>query len=166
MPFICSGHFYDVNQLITLANNWKNIFSWIRELFQFRLTRKFLVAVTIAILLAEIIILIPSYVNYRQSILDNYVDLSTTVIKYALDNSGSSFTPIQKLVEEDDRFLGISLFNKNRESIFSIGEIADLKPDDWAVAAHSFEPSIESYEIYIPASALSGDIATTGKNQY
>ena len=120
-------------------------------------------AVIASIVLAEILIVIPSYLNYKQSILDGYVDISRSVIKYALIGSEETFPPFYELIEEDPRFIGITLVNRNGQTILSFGEQTSLTPQNWEIAQQDYRPSSRSFELFIPAEELTGSTSAIVK---
>lgn len=135
--------------------------SWLRKLRQmlrFRLARKLFVVVFAAIVLIEFIIVIPSYGNYKSSLLANYREVARIAASTALTHHSHESSAIEKdlenLIAADTRLVGASAIDANGLLIASAGETTESIPNEDHGAIVYLSAHAPRYELYFSAAEL------------
>jgi PAS domain S-box-containing protein len=140
---------------------FKKRFDQLGELYQSRLARKFLLVVVAAILLIEFLIIVPSYLNFRQSLLDDLLARAQIVVQLATNDSEFRPTSLEILINTDDSFTGISFYDSGGNSVFSHGEpVTTISTNDTRINSIQVG-SGKTLEIHFPTSILNDNYSVS-----
>ncbi|MFT5505941.1 MAG: PAS domain S-box-containing protein [Gammaproteobacteria bacterium] len=96
----------------------------------------------------------PSYLNFRQSLLEGLLAKAQIVVQLATSDSELQPAALENLINTDDRFTGISFYDSNGNSAFSHGESTTTKGINDTQINSKQTDSGKSFEVHFPASVL------------
>jgi len=136
-------------------------FTTLFEIWRFRLARRLFIVVFVAIIVIELIIIFPSYANFKQSQLRDLDELANIAVKATLTGQSSISDDLEvalgKTLDADPRMKGIAILDLQDSSIVSRGEkINALKLGGKENSARLLEFD-QRYETYIPGTNLRSD---------
>ena len=128
---------------------------------RFRLARRLFLVVFAAIVLIEIIIVFPSYRNFKAAQLANFADRAGIAASAALANrmpDGAELdSGMQRMMTADPDILGIALIGPDGKIFAGTGEQTTLRPQSLAQAEKKLLPGDRLYEIFLPASSIGAE---------
>ncbi len=140
---------------------WRKRTPWLkklRQMLRFRLARRLFLVVFAAIVLIELIIVIPSYNNYQSSLLANYRELARIAASTALTHHSHETTAIandlENLIAADPRLLGASAFDVSGSPIAKAGETVELTATATQRSYVKLSGQAPTYEIFFSAAEL------------
>ncbi len=133
----------------------------LRQMLRFRLARRLFLVVFSAIVLIELIIVIPSYSNFKAARLAEFAEIARIASSAALANrmpDGIELANgIERIVTADARILGVSLLDPSGQIVTTSGETTELQPDTLERPATWLSVDKQRYETYLPPAAIAAE---------
>jgi PAS domain S-box-containing protein len=124
-------------------------------MLRFRLARKLFLVVFAAIVVIELIIVIPSYNNYESSQLAGYRELAlvatAAALKHSSHDSPDLAQDLENLIAADSRLVGANVLDTSGRIIASAGEPVKLVPTAGQPSVASLSVDSPSFEVLLPA---------------
>ena len=124
-------------------------------MLRFRLARKLFLVVFTAIVVIELIIVIPSYNNYESSQLKDYRELArvatSAALKHGTHGSPDLAQDLENLIAADLRLVGANVLDSSGRVIASAGEPVILVPAAGQSSMASLSVDSPSFEVLLPA---------------
>ena len=124
-----------------------------RQMLRFRLARRLFLVVFAAIGLIEIIIVIPSYNNFKAAQLADFEKHAQVAASAALANRMPDgielIDGMERMMTADPKILGVSLLGPDGQVINTVGEIAGLRPAPMGEAVSQLSADKKHYDVYL-----------------
>jgi len=108
-----------------------SLMDYLLDMWRLRLARRLFIVVILAIIAIELIIIFPSYTNFKHSSLNDLEQLATSVIKTALTNSTMEGELTEKrlhnILQADSKIKGITLLDQHGAIIANAGETIESR---------------------------------------
>ncbi len=131
--------------------HWPSV---LRQMLHFRLARRLFLIVFAAIVLIELIIVFPSYNNYKSSQLANYREFgriaASAALKHPTHEHSSISQDLEGLISLDSRLLGVKAFDSAGLYIASTGETVEMVPTANKKSVAHLSEQRPIYEVFIP----------------
>jgi PAS domain S-box-containing protein len=144
--------------MTTLTQAQRKPTQWLkilRRMLRFRLARKLFLVVFIAIVVIELVIVIPSYNNYESSQLKDYRELARVATAAALKHGSHGSTDLaqdlENLIAADSRLVGANVLDSSGRVIASAGKPVILVPTTGQPSMASLSVDSPSFEVLLPA---------------
>ena len=128
------------------------------KILHFRLARKLFLIVIAAIVLMELIIVIPSYNSFKQQQLDSYREIARVASQTALaelaDDSPDISTRLLDIKRSDERILGVSLLDIEGNLRAGSGETIDFRPGPRDPEKFRISADNRNYDVFFDASEI------------
>jgi PAS domain S-box-containing protein len=139
----------------------------LRQMLRFRLARRLFLVVFGAIVMIELIIVFPSYSNFKDAQLADFEKLAQVAASAALSNrmpDGNELTDgleriltVERILTADSRILGVGLLDARGQLLTTSGEPPQLRPDGLDETVRWISEDRQYYEIALPAAAVSAE---------
>ena len=133
----------------------------LRQMLHYRLARRLFLVVFAAIVLIEIIIVIPSYNNFKHAQLHDFEELARVAASAALSNRMPDgielIDSMERIITADTRIQGASLLDSTGRVLVSAGENSELQPDSSVQTASRLSADKQRYEVYLPPASIAAD---------
>ena len=127
-------------------------------MLHFRLARRLFLVVFAAIVVIELIIVIPSYRNYQSALLENYRGFARIAASAALTHhshdSSAIETDLVNLIAADSRLIGAVALDNDGIPVARAGESVELIPGQTRTSHIDLSSDTPSFEIYFSKSEL------------
>ncbi len=138
--------------------------SWLAtllEIWRFRLARRLFVVVFVAIIVIELVIIFPSYANFKQSQLGELDELAKIAVRATLSGqihiADDLEAALNQALTADPRLKGIAIYDHQGSSIVSRGEKIDVSTLENERTSSRLLEFEQRYESYIPGSNFHSD---------
>ena len=122
-------------------------------MLRFRLARRLFLVVFAAIVLIEIIIVIPSYNNFKAAQLADFETHAQVAASAALANRMPDgielIDGMERMMTADPKILGVSLLGPDGQVINTVGETAELRPASASEAVSQLSTDKQHYDVYL-----------------
>jgi len=133
----------------------------LRQMLRFRLARRLFLVVFAAIVLIELIIVFPSYSNFKAAQLAEFEELARVAASAALANrmpDGNELVDgMERILTADPRIMGVGLLDARGQVLAISGEPTQLRPDRLDETTTWISEDRQHYEVALPAAAISAE---------
>jgi PAS domain S-box-containing protein len=158
MNFKAFGNQADINKMAISNKARRNPAQWIeilRQMLRFRLARKLFLVVIAAIVVIEIIIIFPSYSNFKSAQLSDYRELARIATAASLTHHSHKGTALvqdlDNLIAIDTRLVGATVLDASGRVMASAGEPVNLTAMAGQSSLVDFSGNPPSFEVLLPA---------------
>lgn len=130
----------------------------LRQMLRFRIARRLFWVVISAILIVEIIIVVPSYSNFKATMLQEYYDQARVAVIGVLSDRSLEdpelHAAMKRIMVADSSIVGITLVNDAGRRIGELGEYVALQPVIAEQTPTQLIQSEQRYEIFFPKNQI------------
>ena len=128
----------------------------------FRLAFKLLFVVSISIAIVEAAIIIPSYSNFKLSLLKNYQEIALTTVKATMNPRYLEYSGIEErlsvIMDTQANHVGVMAIGENGEALAVVGETPVMKPESFASGHGDLIEDDSRYELFFAARDIASNV--------